>query len=93
MLGLSVSGISPGFDYSGVHIPLNYDSVLATTLALGNSSMTINFQGTFDADGRSVALLCIPSGLSATTVYAAFAMFNSSVQIVGSSNPVQFVLQ
>ena len=51
----SLSGTSPGFDFNGVHVPLNWDWFTFLTLSLAGSPWFVDFQGRLDSSGEAVA--------------------------------------
>ena len=58
----SASGSSPGFDYAGVHVPLNIDPITNLMLMNPNVPPFIETLGTLDAQGSaSIAVLMPPS--------------------------------
>ena len=59
----SHSGSVPGFDYGGVHVPLNRDSFFAFTWTTnGNDPKFLRSAGALNTDGRIQALLRVPPG-------------------------------
>jgi len=57
------SGTTPGFDYSGIHVPLNRDPFfMFTWTTKGNTQKFYRSVGTLDGSGRSQALLRVPAG-------------------------------
>jgi hypothetical protein len=57
------SGSLPGFDYGGVHVPLNRDPFFAFTWTTnGNDPKFMRSAGTLNPEGRIQALLRVPPG-------------------------------
>ncbi len=54
-----ISGTSPGFEYQGVHIPLNVDSVTLWALRSPNKSPFVDFAGNLTDQGFAYALLLL----------------------------------
>lgn len=94
VMGLSQSGTDPGTDFQGVHFPLNVDDLLNLTLSMGNSQYTVDFQGTFDAEGRGSAHLCYPAGISNHwVVWGAYGVIDTAnATVTAASNAVQFTI-
>lgn len=88
-------GTKPGFRYTGVHVPLNYDAWFDATVTLRNTHRFQNTSGFLDFRGRSVARISIPpiasTSLVGTTLHHAFVVFDSSGARM-ASNPVSFTL-
>ena len=61
----TASGSSPGFDYAGVHVPLNIDPITNLMLTNLNVPPFVGTVGTLDAQGSaSIAILLPPSAPS-----------------------------
>jgi hypothetical protein len=72
----SISGTSPGINFGGVNVPLNFDVFLLDTILFANSSALQNFVGSLDATGSaSAALVTGPLPPSAAGVAMDFAFF------------------
>lgn len=54
MLG-SLLGTSPGFDFSGVHVPLNWDWFTTLTFITAGSRQFVGSQVRLDRSGEAVA--------------------------------------
>jgi hypothetical protein len=51
----SLSGTEPGFDYNGLHIPLNWDQFTSWTMQLAGTPYFADFVGTLDGQGDARA--------------------------------------
>jgi len=61
----SASGIEPGFDAQGLHIPLNADAWLLQLLLGANGGPFVSTFGILDAQGAASASLVVPAGAGA----------------------------
>ncbi len=52
----SMSGSSPGFDFNGVHVPLNWDWFTVLTMMMAGSPQFADFQGRLDPSGEATAI-------------------------------------
>ncbi|MFH0946570.1 MAG: C25 family cysteine peptidase [Planctomycetota bacterium] len=87
----SLSGTDPGFNVSGVHVPLNIDNFTGLTLQLAGSPYLVGFVGTLDGLGAARATFDTVGPLGPAWVGQA-ASFAYAVLPVGAtgfvSNPV-----
>ncbi len=87
----SITGIKPGVNLGGVHIPLNPD--VYTDIAFGlPSPVFIGFRGMLDQSGRATASFNVPKGLPSTlpkfTLFHAYVVYNIKNNILFGSNAV-----
>jgi hypothetical protein len=61
----SASGISPGFNFGGLFVPLNVDDYFFIAIQLHNSSFLSNTLGVLDSNGHATAAINLPPGLPA----------------------------
>ena len=94
----SVSGTSPGFTKSGVHVPLNWDVYTDLTLAFANTAVLTNTFGSLDGVGRASASLNLAPGLLPPTAvgavlrHAFVAVHPASSQLTWASNAVDLLI-
>ena len=76
----SLSGTSPGFDFAGYHVPLNWDWFSVATLVMAGSPYFVDFWGTLDPSGEATATFDTQGpvdpgyvGLGASFAYATFS--------------------
>jgi hypothetical protein len=85
----SISGTSPGLDFNGVNVPLNFDFFMLITVLDANSPALPGFVGTLDATGSATAALVAgplpPSAVGLQMDFAAFVKVGSAVR--WASNP------
>ena len=95
MLG-SLSGISPGFSFTGVTLPLNPDFYLEF-LALNPNSLITPSVGTLDAVGRATPVLSFPPGavpsVLAGSIFDHACALVSGPILVDATNPMPLVIQ
>jgi hypothetical protein len=86
----SMHGTRPGFDFGGVHVPLNMDDWLGLTMQAANSAVLGNTMGVLDAQGRATAFFNFPRGYPAfagTHFDNAFAVITGSGILTMVSEP------
>ena len=74
----SMSGVEPGFDVQGLHIPLNRDGFLEQSFSYANNKWFVDFQGTLNGSGKAWPSFCaqapIPPGLVGNVVRFAYVL-------------------
>jgi hypothetical protein len=86
----SLHGTRPGFDFGGVHVPLNMDDWLGLTMQAANSAVLSNTMGVLDAQGRATAFFNFPRGypqFAGTHFDNAFAVIDGSGTLKMVSEP------
>ncbi len=66
---VSLSGTSPGFDWQGFHVPLNFDGMTNGFLTSVNTPVLVNGLGFLDAQGRATATFWLPPGILTPFVF------------------------
>ena len=92
----SVTGTAPGVTLGGIHVPLNVDLVTNLTIALANTPTFQKTRGTLDADGRALATINVPSGLTAAvglSLHFAYLVADSSNNLVLASNAARLTIK
>ncbi|GAB4139922.1 MAG: M1 family aminopeptidase [Planctomycetota bacterium] len=79
VLVIGASGSSPGWQFSGLTIPVNRDFWTDLGFAGVNTSVFQDFLGTFDGQGMAKATLSVPPGLS--SVLSGLSITASAVRI------------
>lgn len=77
----SISGIRPGFDILGAHIPLNNDVWFSLSTMAANSATYPNSWGLLDGNGRATSAFVFPSGFPGflgTTFHHACAVIETT---------------
>lgn len=95
VLGASASGTTPGISINGFLLPLNPDPVLTFTIQNANSTLLVDTIGTLDASGRATASVNLPSGINSligAQLDFAYAVLDTSLQVVWTSNPVPLAI-
>lgn len=60
----SFTGTTPGFDYGGVHVPLNFDILTSFAAGYPNSQMLVNTLGLLSPGGSASASFVLPPALA-----------------------------
>jgi hypothetical protein len=63
VIGGSFAGTAPGFDFQGVHVPLNPDWYLPVSINAAMSPVVGGF-GLLDPEGLGQALVAVPAGVA-----------------------------
>jgi hypothetical protein len=89
-------GTDPGFDMGSVHVPLNVDSWLFTSLSLANTALYNNTFGILNSEGKSGAAFSVPvigdPAFVGLAFYHAFVVFDAG-QISMASNTVKLTFE
>ena len=91
---MSVSGTYPGFNLSGITVPLNWDALLEYGLMYLNFPGSVEFFGKLDGFGQATASLTLPPDpnqiLVGLPIHFAFVVTSPgpSTPIMVASNPV-----
>jgi hypothetical protein len=88
----SASGIAPGFEHAGVHVPLNPDFWSLFTLSAPNTAVLAGTFGVLDARGRGGATITLPAlhapELAGLTLAHAAVLLEETTPVL-ATNPVQ----
>ena len=92
LLLVSLSGSKPGFNYAGLHVPLNPDAYFAWTASQGPNALFLRSSfGVLDANGRASAQFILPPGIPNNLLWLrfwhAYLVFDSK-GFTMASNPV-----
>ena len=93
----SITGVTPGFQYGGLTIPLNIDPYFLLLLLDPAASPVANGFNSLDTGGQGLARLTLPPAMDPTlagiTVHHAYVVLDSAtLNPVFASNPVQVLL-
>ena len=88
----SLSGSKPGFNYAGLHVPLNPDAYFSWTASQGPNALFLRSSfGVLDANGRASAKFILPPGIPNSLLWLrfwhAYLVFDSK-GFTMASNPV-----
>ncbi|HHI81398.1 MAG TPA: hypothetical protein ENK02_15650 [Planctomycetes bacterium] len=88
----SLSGPKPGFNYAGLHVPLNPDAYFSWTASQGPNALFLRSSfGVLDANGRASAKFILPPGIPTSLLWLrfwhAYLVFDSK-GFTMASNPV-----
>lgn len=86
----NVTGLYPGFNVSGQHVPLNMDPLFNLCLQYPTFPGTTGFMGKFMLGGSAIAHIQMPADYSAALVGVPFN-FLYVVTGPGPSLPIEFV--